>query len=63
MLKQPVHLLFDFTVEGSDIIPDPPANRNDARRDFCKKFDGYGDFCNRKISFGFFPLTKPVVFH
>jgi hypothetical protein len=53
MLKQHVHLLFDFTVEGSDIIPDPPANRNDARRDFCKKFDGYGDFCNRKILFYF----------
>ncbi|XP_045167316.2 protein O-linked-mannose beta-1,2-N-acetylglucosaminyltransferase 1-like [Mercenaria mercenaria] len=33
-------------IEGSDMIPDPPANRNDVRREFCKKYDGYGEFCH-----------------
>ena len=33
-------------IKGSQIIPDPQVSRNDARRSFCKKYDGYGDFCD-----------------
>lgn len=33
-------------IVGSQVIPDPPANRNDIRREFCKKYDGYGEFCD-----------------
>lgn len=27
------------------IRPDPLPNQNDRRRDFCSRYDGYGDFC------------------
>lgn len=43
-------ILWFITVHGSKIIPDPPAKRNDARREFCKKYDGYGEFCARKFN-------------
>lgn len=32
-------------VKGMRIRPDPLPVINDRRRDFCSKFDGYGDFC------------------
>ncbi|ELU14958.1 hypothetical protein CAPTEDRAFT_220050 [Capitella teleta] len=32
-------------IVGSKIKPDPLANKNEKRRNFCAKFDGYGDFC------------------
>lgn len=30
------------------IRPDPLPNMNDGRRDFCSRYDGYGDFCTCK---------------
>ena len=36
---------FVFAVKGSKIKPDPLANKNEKRRKFCAKYDGYGDFC------------------
>lgn len=33
------------TVKGLKIRPDPLPNMNDKRRDFCSRYDGYGDFC------------------
>ncbi|XP_052781586.1 protein O-linked-mannose beta-1,2-N-acetylglucosaminyltransferase 1-like isoform X2 [Mya arenaria] len=32
-------------VESSELIPDPVVYRNDVKRAFCKKYDGYADFC------------------
>jgi hypothetical protein len=32
-------------VKGLKIRPDPLPNMNDKRRDFCSRYDGYGDFC------------------
>ncbi|XP_013395204.1 protein O-linked-mannose beta-1,2-N-acetylglucosaminyltransferase 1 [Lingula anatina] len=32
-------------LEGKTIKIDPVARRNDKRREFCKKYEGYGDFC------------------
>lgn len=40
-----------FTVKGFKIRPDPLPFRNDKRRDFCSRYDGYGDFCSGKLSF------------
>ena len=37
-----------IAVKGSDIKPDPLANKNEQRRSFCAKYDGYGDFCDGK---------------
>jgi len=34
------------TLKGNMIRPDPLPFRNDKRRDFCSRYDGYGDFCN-----------------
>ncbi len=34
-----------FIVKGLKIRPDPLPNMNDKRRDFCSRYDGYGDFC------------------
>ncbi|KAL4226255.1 hypothetical protein ACF0H5_014238 [Mactra antiquata] len=31
---------------GSQTLPDPPVHRNLVRREFCKKYDGYGEFCD-----------------
>ncbi|CAH1783634.1 unnamed protein product [Owenia fusiformis] len=37
-------------IKGSKIRPDPLVTRNDQKREFCKKYDGYGEFCDaRKI--------------
>ena len=33
-------------VKGVKIRPDPLPFRNDKRRDFCSRYDGYGDFCS-----------------
>ncbi|XP_064633675.1 protein O-linked-mannose beta-1,2-N-acetylglucosaminyltransferase 1-like [Lineus longissimus] len=33
-------------IQGYRIKPDPLVNRNMKRREFCSKFDGYGDFCD-----------------
>ncbi|CAF1035789.1 unnamed protein product [Rotaria sp. Silwood1] len=33
-------------VKGMKIRPDPLPFRNDKRRDFCSRYDGYGDFCS-----------------
>ncbi|RNA19337.1 O-linked-mannose beta-1-2-N-acetylglucosaminyltransferase 1-like [Brachionus plicatilis] len=33
------------TLKGMRIRPDPLPNQNDRRRDFCSRYDGYGDFC------------------
>ena len=37
-----------FVVQGSKIKPDPLAGKNEKRRKFCSKYDGYGDFCEGK---------------
>jgi hypothetical protein len=37
-----------FLVKGIKIRPDPLPFRNDKRRDFCSRYDGYGDFCSGK---------------
>ncbi|CAF3530075.1 unnamed protein product [Rotaria socialis] len=34
------------TLKGIKIRPDPLPFRNDKRRDFCSRYDGYGDFCS-----------------
>ncbi|CAF0806787.1 unnamed protein product [Rotaria sp. Silwood1] len=34
------------TLKGVPIRPDPLPYRNDRRRDFCSRYDGYGDFCS-----------------
>jgi hypothetical protein len=36
-------------VKGIKIRPDPLPYRNDKRRDFCSRYDGYGDFCSGKF--------------
>lgn len=41
--EKELHLIL---VKGVKIRPDPLPNRNDKRRDFCSRYDGYGDFCN-----------------
>lgn len=33
-------------IEGRKVIADPLPHRNDARRDFCKKYDAYPEFCD-----------------
>ncbi|XP_046354639.1 protein O-linked-mannose beta-1,2-N-acetylglucosaminyltransferase 1-like [Haliotis rufescens] len=33
-------------IKGQKIVPDPDVYRNDARREFCKKYDGYPEFCD-----------------
>lgn len=33
---------------GQRIRPDPLPNMNDGRRDFCSRYDGYGDFCTNE---------------
>lgn len=35
-----------FLVKGVKIRPDPVPFRNDKRRDFCSRYDGYGEFCS-----------------
>ncbi|CAF3773594.1 unnamed protein product [Rotaria sordida] len=35
----------EFLVKGVPIRPDPLPYRNDKRREFCSRYDGYGDFC------------------
>ena len=41
-------------VKGQKIRPDSLPVMNDRRRDFCSRFDGYGDFCARNIFFYFY---------
>lgn len=33
-------------LKGSQIKPDPIAAKNDKRQEFCKQYDGYGEFCD-----------------
>ncbi|XP_033745056.1 protein O-linked-mannose beta-1,2-N-acetylglucosaminyltransferase 1-like isoform X2 [Pecten maximus] len=33
-------------LEGLKVAPDPGGYRNEGRRAFCKKYDGYADFCD-----------------
>jgi hypothetical protein len=35
-----------FLVKGIKIRPDSLPYQNDKRRDFCSRYDGYGDFCS-----------------
>ncbi|CAM4823109.1 unnamed protein product [Rotaria magnacalcarata] len=35
-----------LSVKGVPIRPDPLPYRNDKRREFCSRYDGYGDFCS-----------------
>lgn len=35
-----------FLVKGIKIRPDPLPYQNDKRREFCSRYDGYGDFCS-----------------
>ena len=37
--------VFCFLVKGTKVRPDPMLGKNEAKRKFCAKFDGYGDFC------------------
>lgn len=60
-MEFPVHgdildycLNFDISVKGSQIRPDPLANKNKERRAFCNLFDGYGSFC--ESTFLFLPI-------
>lgn len=46
------------TIKGTEIIPDPQVSRNDARREFCKKYDGYGEFCDPTYADN--PPIKPI---
>jgi len=38
-----------LTVSGLKVAPDPGVHRNEGRRDFCKKYDGYPEFCDGKF--------------
>ncbi|CAI9734253.1 protein O-linked-mannose beta-1,2-N-acetylglucosaminyltransferase 1-like [Octopus vulgaris] len=35
-----------FKMQGTKVRPDPMAYRNDQRREFCTKYEGYVDFCD-----------------
>ena len=39
-------------VKGVKIRPDPLPYQNDKRREFCSRYDGYGDFCSGNDRFG-----------
>jgi len=41
---------FVLIVKGIQIRPDPIPYRNDKRREFCSRHEGYGDFCNGRNS-------------
>ncbi|KAK3604443.1 hypothetical protein CHS0354_031746 [Potamilus streckersoni] len=43
---------------GLKVIPDPPFTRNEAKRAFCTKYDGYADFCDSTHMDD--PVIKPV---
>ncbi|KAL3853238.1 hypothetical protein ACJMK2_016794 [Sinanodonta woodiana] len=43
---------------GLKVIPDPPFARNEAKRAFCTKYDGYSDFCDSTHMDD--PFIKPV---
>lgn len=38
-------------VTGKKIQPDPLASKNGNRRNFCSKYDGYGEFCDGELTF------------
>ena len=42
------------TLTGQRIRPDPLPNTNDGRKDFCSRYDGYGDFCTSEN------IDKPI---
>lgn len=44
-------------MKGIKIRPDPLPFRNDKRRDFCSRYDGYGDFCSGKESIELHAMT------
>ncbi|XP_052090612.1 protein O-linked-mannose beta-1,2-N-acetylglucosaminyltransferase 1-like isoform X1 [Mytilus californianus] len=35
-----------YNLKGTDIPPTPKSKRNEARREFCKKYDGYEHLCD-----------------
>ena len=41
-----VFFLFIISVKASDVPPAPKSTRNEARREFCKKYDGYEHLCD-----------------
>jgi hypothetical protein len=45
-----IECIFEYLVKGIKIRPDPLPYRNDKRRDFCSRYDGYGDFCSGKYA-------------
>lgn len=43
------HLFSVYSVKGTKIRPDPMSKKNEKRRKFCSKYDGYEDFCEGKL--------------
>ena len=48
-------------VKGTKIKPDPMADKNEEKRKFCAKHDGYGDFCQGADTFLFVFVDFPAV--
>jgi hypothetical protein len=44
------------------IRPDPLPVLNDKRRDFCSRFDGYGDFCSSNFKLYNFLILESNLF-
>lgn len=40
------YVLFIVIVAGTEKKPDVDASKNMAKRTFCRKYDGYEDFCS-----------------
>ena len=51
-----------LAVVGRKIIPDPEFFRFDERREFCRKYDGYPEFCERKLCW-IFQIIGDFFFH
>ena len=43
-----MHIIINKLAKGESIIPDKMNMKNTKKREFCKKFDGYGEFCAGK---------------
>ena len=43
-------IILALPVPSSRIMIDPESSRNEQRRQFCMKYEGYTEFCNRKFS-------------
>ena len=50
-------------VKGTKIKPDPMADKNEEKRKFCAKHDGYGDFCQGAdtVCFVDFPAASLLI--